>query len=186
MAVQDPGNRLPALDWQTRERFVELARAFERQTGLDLRVRSGLRSCADQRQLYGIGRTYNLGSPPVTYADGCRSWHVTGRAIDADPIDKSGNSAAACHVYTQAGELWERLGGKWGGRFKGFGPCGDAGHFEWHPGLAIEDVCPSPAACETTVRAIATTAPSSWWQWGLGVVVVGLGAMAGTRLMRSA
>ena len=53
--VIDPTGLLAAIDWQTRAQFLKLADAFFRQTGLGLKVRSALRSCAEQADLYGIG-----------------------------------------------------------------------------------------------------------------------------------
>lgn len=130
-------------------------RRLVRQSDATVRVRSGRRSCAEQRDLYGIGRRYNVGSPPVTHADGCRSWHVLGRAVDLDILDPAtGRAVVPCAAYEALGVAWEQMGGVWGGRFSGFGSCGDAGHFEWHPGATIEDYCPDPSACEEVEVAI--------------------------------
>jgi hypothetical protein len=175
MAVRDPGQKLGALHYQARESFEALARAFGQATGLDLQVRSALRSCAEQAELYGIGRTYNLHSPPVTYAEGCSSWHVAGRAVDADPVDpRTGKRVGDCAVYQRAGVLWEQMGGVWGGRWTKFGPCGDAGHFEWHPGLKIADVCPDPKQCAQVQASIVTESPAFWtWAVAGAAIVVG-------------
>lgn len=168
MAVQDPGNFLPHIDWQTRQAFQAMAAELQKQ-GLDLRVRSGLRSCAEQNALYAQGRT--TPGPMVTEAPGCTSWHVTGRAIDADPVVRSTGQVAsiASGAYAVAGQIWERLGGKWGGRFD----FQDYGHFEYHPGLTVSAVCPNAAACNQVVAAIATVAPPSAlgknpWLYALG------------------
>lgn len=174
MAIRDPDNALRALHFEARDRFVMLSRAFEAATGLDLQVRSGLRSCAQQAELYGIGRTYNLSSKPVTYARGCRSWHVLGRAVDADPVSPAtGKRIGDCATYRKAGEIWEHLGGIWGGRWAAFGPCGDSGHFEYHPGLTTEEVCPDPGRCDQIQRAIVTSDPWTWRAAVLGVATVG-------------
>lgn len=173
MTAYDPKGLLPHLDWQTRAAFLRLAAAFRQQTGLGLQVRSGRRTCAEQAEQYGIGRTYNLGSPPVTYAQGCQSWHVLGRAVDADPVDlATGKVLATCQLATVAGQLWEAQGGVWGGRLGGFGPCGDQGHFEWHPHLSLATACPSPAACEQVSRQIQTQAPVSPLAWAVGGFVL--------------
>lgn len=181
MAVYDPKNHLAGVDWQMREAFAELANRFTTQTGMPLTVRSGARSCAQQNELYGIGRTYNLGSKPVTYARGCQSWHVLGRAIDADPADpstgKPTSATQSCANATIAGQLWEQMGGVWGGRFGGFGSCGDQGHFEWHAGRKLVELCPDPDRCGEATLAIATMKPSVPWAWSLagGVLVLGIG-----------
>jgi len=178
-AALDPKGFLGQIDWQTREAFLELAKRFRAMTGMPLRVRSGRRTCAEQNDLYGIGRTYNLSSKPVTYARGCQSWHVMGRAIDADPADpstgKPTSATQSCENATIAGQLWEQMGGVWGGRFGGFGGCGDQGHFEWHPGIKLSDVCPDPNRCDETTMAIATMRPASPLLW----TVVGAAAVLG-------
>lgn len=173
MAIQDPGRFLPRIDWQTRAAFQKLASALEKQ-GLDLRVRSGLRSCSEQNTLYAQGRT--TPGPIVTEAPGCRSWHVTGRAVDADPIDRrTGQMASiASGAYAVAGAIWEQMGGGWGGRFD----FGDYGHFDWHPGIRISDVCPNANACDLSVTQIASVAPpfagvSPWLAAVGGFAVVG-------------
>lgn len=181
MAVIDLKNELAQLDWQTRDAFSELAKRFHKQTGMPLRVRSGRRSCQQQAELYGFGRTYNLDSKPVTYARGCQSWHVLGQAVDADPADPSTGKVTAatqsCTNATIAGQLWEQMGGTWGGRFGGFGSCGDQGHFEWHPGQKLSEVCPDPNRCEEAAFAIATERPAASWGWALasGALVLGIG-----------
>jgi hypothetical protein len=168
-AVQDPKQLLPHVEWSTRRAFLQMAARFEAQTGYVLRVRSGRRTCQEQAEQYGIGRTYNLGSPTVTGARGCQSWHVLARAVDADPVHPAtGKVVASCELASVAGGIWEQLGGVWGGRFGGFGGCGDQGHFEWHPGLSIGQFCPDWTACEAVSRSIQTRDPVSGTAWALG------------------
>ncbi len=179
MTALDPKGLLPQVDWQTRQAFLQLARAFRQQTGLGLLVRSARRSCAEQADLYGIGRTYNLASAPVTYAQGCQSWHVVGRAIDADPVNlATGKVQASCELATIAGKLWEGQGGVWGGRFGGFGGCGDQGHFEWHGGVKLSQACPAGLSCEQASARVQTQDPPGWgWAVG-GFALVGLAGWA--------
>lgn len=169
----DPQSLLPGLEWETRRQFERFAAELFKQYGLRVEVRSGRRTCAEQRSLYAQGRT--TGGSIVTYADGCNSWHTLGRAVDAYIITAAGRRSTSQSDYEKAGRLWEAdFGGVWGGDFQGFGPGGDAGHFEFHPGLKIAQVCPSPAACEAAVA-----------QWGkssrplMGFAMVVLGAAAG-------
>lgn len=171
--VVDPQNLLAQVSWDVRKAFQQLAAAYQAQTGLGLKVRSARRTCQEQAEQYGIGRTYNLNSATVTNAQGCQSWHVAGRAIDADPIDLgTGKLVATCEQAGIAGTIWHQMGGVWGGTFPGFaGPCGDQGHFEWHPGLSLSQVCPSPGACEAVSAAIQTQAPVNPWLWALGGVL---------------
>lgn len=180
MAVRDPKNLLASVDWRVRERFIELGKSFERSTGMHLQVRSARRTCAEQAEQYGIGRTYNLDKPVVTHARGCQSWHVLGRAVDADIVDASGKLRGGCSSYAVAGQLWEQLGGSWGGRFGGFGECGDAGHFEWHPDVKLSQLCPSPDACSTATAQIASVKPGPDLAFSvLSVLALGVGASLG-------
>lgn len=108
---------------------VERLLAFAESQGIEARITSSRRSCAEQDAL----------SDEVTGVRGCRSWHVHGRAVDLylgrwDP-----------EPYALLGAEWKRLGGVWGGDFKNIK---DYAHFEWHPGLSIDDVCPVGTACE--------------------------------------
>lgn len=158
--MRDPKGLLPGVHWELREKLLELDRRLQQAHGLTLVVRSGRRTCREQNELYGIGRTYNLDSPVVTHAQGCRSWHVLGRAVDADPVDVvTGEPRQACADYTRAGEIWEHLGGEWGGRWTQFGPCGDAGHFQWRGGLTMDQACPNPDDCAPAEAAIETERP---------------------------
>lgn len=75
--------------------------------------------------------------------------------MDLFPVDPStGRPLASCGDYSELGLIWEAMGGTWGGRFSGFGPCGDAGHFEWHPGASIEEFCSDPSACDSVSSGI--------------------------------
>lgn len=146
----DPKGRLPDVEWSTRSRFKKLAARLFSETGLRLEVRSGRRSCAEQNRIYAAGRT--APGDIQTYAAGCRSWHTLGRAVDAYVVLPDGRRSGAQSDYEKAGRLWEsRFGGVWGGDFAGFGPGGDAGHFEYHPGLTTEQVCPTPSRCAEAV-----------------------------------
>lgn len=169
----DPQGLLPSLQWQTRRQFKRLAKRFEKETQLRLEIRSGRRTCAEQASLYASGRT--RGGAIVTHAQGCRSWHTLGRAVDAFVVLPNGRHSTNQADYEYAGRLWENeFDGVWGGDFPGFGPGGDAGHFEYHPGLKTADVCPVPTDCESAVR--------KWGQeaspWG-AAIAVGLGVGVG-------
>lgn len=142
--IDDPNNLLATNDWHTRAMIKKLAKDYHRHTGNGLRIRSGRRTCAEQDNIYAQGRT--RAGPIVTGAQGCRSWHVTGRAVDLDPFDPStgilfpGNS----DEYRVLGAMWKKLGGGWGGDFANIY---DPGHFEWHPNMEIDDVCPRGMKC---------------------------------------
>lgn len=176
MALQDPKGYLPGLQWQTRDKLVELAGRFRTATGLDLRVRSGRRTCAEQNAIYAQGR--DGAGEIITHASGCTSWHVLGRAADLDPVTPAGQGQAE-GVYRLAGAIWVGMGGVYGGNFPGFP---DIGHFEWHPGLRIEQVCPDPSYCSRIEASIQTVPPASRYL-AIGAVV-GLGAFGLLRWAR--
>jgi len=169
VALLDPNNVLPYVQWQTRDRALTLARKFQAATGLNLRTRpkGGRRTCAQQNAIYAQGRTEP--GDVVTHASGCLSWHVLGRALDLDPVDASGRLQPGS-AYAWAGSIWKALGGKWGGDFPGFP---DIGHFEYHPGLTIEQACPNPTYCSAIEASIQTTMPFGYGVW-LGMVTTAL------------
>jgi len=142
--LEDPYNLLASTDWHTRTMLKRLARDYHKLTGNGLRVRDGRRTCEEQDAIYAQGRTTS--GAIATNARGCKSWHVLGRAVDADPFNPHtgdvfpGNSTE----YRVLGVIWKKLGGVWGGDFSGLY---DPGHFEWHPDKSIEDVCPENMSC---------------------------------------
>lgn len=106
-----------------------LARATS--LGMQPKVRSAGRTCAEQQEQVKLG---------YSHADLCRSMHVLGHAVD---LDLQPN---ACATYTALGQWWESQGGVWGGRWKQFGACGDAGHFQYGfsgAGAVPTSICPS-------------------------------------------
>jgi hypothetical protein len=127
--VFEPTGTLADIVPEARQKFVALlAKADE--LGMHPVIRSAGRTCADQQAIYEKGEG-------ATHAALCRSWHVLGRAIDINIVPPS------CEAYTELGEFWEDMGGIWGGRFPGFGACGDMAHFEYAPSAAVPlSVCP--------------------------------------------
>jgi hypothetical protein len=113
----------------TRSKITALIN-FASKNGIDARVVSTRRSCAEQDAIY------ESGAGVATQAKGCISWHVWGRAAD---LELSGPASD----YALLGDKWKEWGGVWGGDFS----FGDIGHFEWHPGVKIEEVCPNEGAC---------------------------------------
>jgi len=164
----DPKGLLPAVQWEARKAFLELGKRFYQATGYILQVRSGRRTCAEQAEQVRLG---------FSHAAGCRSWHVLARAVDADPVHAdTGKVIADSAVYAHAGQIWEQMGGIWGGRFIISG-YPDEGHFEWHPGIDVDQLCPSAADCESVSAAIQTQRPV--WPWAIaGFLVVGAAVFA--------
>jgi hypothetical protein len=129
---------LSLLTPDTREKAEQLLEMAAAQ-GLQVRVVSTRRDCVEQARLYAQGRT--TPGTVVTNAKGCRSWHVLGRAFD---IALVGNPSPA--DWDAVGAIGEGLGLVWGKRFSG--TLNDLPHFEWHPGMTTESVCPNPDDCE--------------------------------------
>lgn len=175
--IEDPRSLLKTNDWHTRAMVKRLASDYFKATGNAFRIRSAKRTCAEQDHIYAQGRTRS--GAVVTGAQGCRSWHVTGRAIDGDPIDKNtgnpfpGNS----DEYRWLGAQWKKLGGAWGGDFSNIY---DPGHFEWHPGQDINTVCPIGMPCSQLQ--VKQTYPTYLIVAG-GVMVAAIGIFAATVFM---
>lgn len=102
--------------------------------GIPLMVASGYRSSALQDQLYAQGRT--APGPKVTGVKGGYSWHNYGLAFDVAVL-KDGKPTWPNDVA-----LWKRIaaiGTKLGLRAGANWPKPDYPHFEYHPGLTIQD-----------------------------------------------
>lgn len=124
---------LSTLTPRTAQQVRKLLKFAERQGIPVTRIDSAYRSCSQQNELHAAG---------ITPAPGCRSWHTWGRAVDLY-IPGAYQEATARQVledYAILGERWREMGGIWGGDFSYV----DAVHFEWHPDLEINDVCPDP------------------------------------------
>lgn len=151
------------------DKLAELLR-FAGKNGIDARIVSTRRSCAEQNAIYAGG--------VATQARGCQSWHVWGRAADLQL------SPASTSNYALLGDKWKEMGGVWGGDFLVYGSP-DIGHFEWHPGLKISDVCPDPDVCP---------AAGDWPEdrpffarpmvrWIFGAAIAGVGITVARRLL---
>lgn len=134
----------------TRHAFRDLQEAAMA-LGYTIEPRSARRTCAEQADLWNVGRMPGDTRQIVTHAQGCTSWHVTGHAVDFNVL-RDGRPSSLSSDYTAVGQLAESLGWVWGGRFPGFGPNGDEGHVEWRYDadgrrLTLQDVCPNPSQC---------------------------------------
>ncbi len=116
------------------KRAVELLTVAQAD-GIELAITSGHRSNEEQARLYAQGRT--APGPIVTGAKPGTSWHNHRLAFDVAPL----NAAGKPHWPNDLG-LWERIGRhgesvglSWGGRWT----KPDRPHFEYHPGLTIQD-----------------------------------------------
>ena len=83
--------------------------------GITFKTTCFLRTSEQQQALYAKGRT--APGSIITYADGINShsMHEYGRAADIVIIDSAGAPVwPHTKEYDLLGELWERMGGKWG------------------------------------------------------------------------
>ena len=103
---------------------------------------------------------------------------MLGRAVDFYVVI-GGKQSALSSDYTNIGKLAESLGWVWGGRFDGFGPNGDEGHVEWHPGLTTEQACPNPDACVDVVPSKPSLLGGGTWLRGWGGLLLGTVVVAG-------
>lgn len=99
--------------------------------GLDVMIFEGFRTTERQRALYAQGRD-GMGGKIVTSANAGESWHNYGLAVDIVFRDHHGQPTWDRPVadWNALGEIGERVGLMWGGRWK----RPDSPHFEWHPG----------------------------------------------------
>jgi hypothetical protein len=142
--VFEPTGTLEDIVPEARGALEELLR-IATDLGMQPHVRGAGRTCAMQNALASQGSK-------VTGASMCRSMHVLGRALDIDL------QPSTCATYTRLGEIWERMGGAWGGRWVSqFGGCGDAGHFHWMPrGEGLPSYgSPPEVVCPSSVRSVA-------------------------------
>ena len=101
--------------------------------GLEGRVRSGLRTYAQQDALYARGRPGGPPGPIVTLVKGGESFHNFGLAADITIYRGGAPAAGASNLYRLAGLLGEDLGFTWGGSFQHFY---DPGHFQLDMGYS--------------------------------------------------
>lgn len=128
--LYQPTGTLDDIVPEVRPKFEALI-AQAKALGFTPKVRSAGRTCAAQQEQVDLG---------YSQADFCRSMHVIGHAADIDLVPNN------CTSYTKLGEWWEAQGGVWGGRWKQFGACGDAGHFHYgfNKAQAVPtSICPS-------------------------------------------
>lgn len=126
------------------DRLIELGRV----RNIEVRISSTFRTCEEQAAVYAQGRT----TPGVisSGASGCRSWHTWGRAVDLFIVHDGKTVDSSDHRYDELGDIAKSLGMLWGGDFSRV----EKWHFEYHPGMVIDDVCPDSAqeACSEQIQ----------------------------------
>jgi hypothetical protein len=134
----------------TRAKVLELQARAANELGLDLRIRSSRRTCAEQAEQYAIGRQPGDTRAIVTRAMGCRSWHVLGRAVDFNIYYvATGKLSYIRSDQEKMGKLAQSMGFIWGG--DGSFGFDDPSHVEYHPGITNAQACPDPYACRDDV-----------------------------------
>lgn len=116
---------LSALHPYFRDKVIELI-AICKSKGIELAVVETYRTVAKQNEYKKLGKIY-------TRSTGGRSKHQYGMAVDVVPVI---DSVAAWHnepVWKKVGQVGEKLGLRWGGRWRH--PY-DPGHFEWSGGVS--------------------------------------------------
>jgi hypothetical protein len=115
---------LQALHPFFRDRVIELIEECERK-GIQLAVVESYRTHAKQHEYKTMGKQY-------TNSNAGRSKHQYGLAVDIVPVvdDRAVWDNAA--LWRKVGLVGEKLGLRWGGRWK---KPYDPGHFEWTGGL---------------------------------------------------
>lgn len=124
----------------TREKIIRLLAAAPLIMGRELYIVATHRSYEDQDKLYAQGRTAE--GRIVTNARGGESWHNFGRAIDF-AFEEAGTQRPTWSNTTRQeqddwrllGQIGERIGLSWGGRFEGLG---DFGHFHHSGNMTID------------------------------------------------
>lgn len=103
-----------------------------KRAGIELLIYEGYRSPERQAELLAQG-------PDVTNAGPGKSFHQYALAIDSVPLKPNGDAwwEAPESLWNKLGLIGEKLGFEWGGRW---GSPYDPGHFEYHPGLTIDDI----------------------------------------------
>jgi hypothetical protein len=116
---------LRALHPYFRDRIMELIRVCKA-SGIELAIVESYRTPAKQAEYFAMGRKY-------TSSPGGKSRHQYGLAVDVVPIVDSRAVWNDRRLWRKIGQAGERLGLRWGGRWR---VTYDPGHFEWSGGLS--------------------------------------------------
>jgi hypothetical protein len=116
---------LDALHPYFRDKVTQLI-SICKSKGIELAVVETYRTVAKQNEYKKLGKIY-------TRTTGGRSKHQYGLAVDVVPIIDSVHSWHNQAVWRKVGQVGEKLGLRWGGRWRH--PY-DPGHFEWSGGVS--------------------------------------------------
>lgn len=164
---------------QVRPQFEKLI-SIAQQLGLQPKIRSVGRTCQEQQWQKDHG---------YSKAGLCQSLHIIGHAVDLDL------KPSVCDSYRKLGEIWEQMGGFWGGRWTQYGACGDSGHYHFFPGYQATpgSICTATAngslsECEKArlayLQSRISEAKFQTAGVAFSVVVFAASVLAGYRLLR--
>ena len=106
--------------------LVQICKAAE----IELAIVESYRTSAKQAEYFAMGKKY-------TNTPGGKSRHQYGLAVDVVPIVDSVAVWNNARLWRKIGAAGERLGLRWGGRWR---VVYDPGHFEWSGGLSVRDL----------------------------------------------
>lgn len=112
-----------------RDKILELFRLCKTR-GIELAVVETYRTHSKQREYKAMGKKY-------TRSGAGKSRHQYGLAIDIVPLKDSIPQWENPVLWKKIGTIGERLGLRWGGRWKNLY---DPGHFEWTGGMSAMDL----------------------------------------------
>ena len=98
--------------------------------GIELVIVESYRTAAKQAEYFAMGKEY-------TNTPGGKSRHQYGLAVDVVPIVDSVAVWNNARLWRKIGAAGERLGLRWGGRWR---VVYDPGHFEWSGGLSVREL----------------------------------------------
>lgn len=111
------------------EQFLHLCE----EAGEDVLIYCTLRSDTEQSELYASGRTKP--GPVVTNAKAGESWHNFGAAFDFVPMLHGKPQWADRKRYAKCGEIAERCGLEWAGRW--LGSLRETAHCQFRGGMTL-------------------------------------------------
>jgi hypothetical protein len=131
--------KMEELHMTLQQAFAELKNRVKRALDIDIMITSTYRDFEYQDYLYSIGRTIEKNKPIVTNAKGGESIHNYRLAFDFAPLESNGSIdwSSKNKKWRLTGELWEGMGGVWGGNFISLV---DLGHCEYTGGLKLTDL----------------------------------------------
>jgi peptidoglycan L-alanyl-D-glutamate endopeptidase CwlK len=136
--------RLEDLHPKVMQMASEFVKEAKKELGIDILVTSTHRDNESQNALYALGRTAKGANPKpskpmgdiVTNAKGGQSFHNYKVALDFAPLVNGKPAWNDTALFTKCGELAEKHGFEWAGRWKKFK---ELAHIQYTNGLTLAD-----------------------------------------------